>query len=179
MNYKFVPMNEVYANTIIKNWHYPNQYAIYNYTNEADHILNTEIWGQGLFAVINQNNNLIGELTIQFFDENDNFIEHNTLTPEKLAKAEMWIGFGLKPELTGCGLGVEFVSACVKFAIKHHTYPGEYIRLGVATFNQRAIKVYKRVGFEIFKQTEGEINGKIYEVVQMRKKLRPSKEQIQ
>ena len=171
MNYKFVPMNQNYAHTIIKNWHYEGEYAIYSYTNEADHILDSTSWGRGLFAVMNQDGDLVGELTISFFDERDDFIEYDDLSPEKLATAEMWIGFGLNPELTDRGLGVGFVSACVEFAIRHHAYPGEYVRLGVATFNQRAIKVYKRVGFEVFKQTEGEINGKLYEVVQMRKKL--------
>ena len=48
------------------------------------------------------------------------------------------------PELTGRGLGVEFVRAGVEFArsIRLHR-----VILDVASFNKRAIKVYERVGF--------------------------------
>ena len=75
------------------------------------------------------------------------------------------------PDLTGCGLGAEFVSACVEYAVKHHRYRGEYVRLGVAVFNQRAIKAYERAGFQIFGNTVGEISGKTFECVYMRKRL--------
>ncbi|MGO1372397.1 MAG: GNAT family N-acetyltransferase [Senegalia sp. (in: firmicutes)] len=83
----------------------------------------------------------------------------------------MWIGWGLKPELCGKGLGEKFVSACVDFAIKEYDYKGEYVHFGVAEFNKRAIKVYERLGFETFRECEGEIANKKLKIFQKRRKI--------
>jgi ribosomal-protein-alanine N-acetyltransferase len=56
------------------------------------------------------------------------------------------VGLGMRPELTGQGLGEEFVTSGLRFA--KATYAPEAFRLTVATFNRRAIRVYERVGFE-------------------------------
>jgi [ribosomal protein S18]-alanine N-acetyltransferase len=56
------------------------------------------------------------------------------------------VGLGMRPDLTGQGLGEEFVRAGLRFA--KETYSPPAFRLTVATFNQRAIRVYERVGFE-------------------------------
>lgn len=171
MTYHFVPMNEAYAQIIVEYWKYDDEYAIHDYANEADHILDANGWGKGLFAVLNDEGNLVGELTIQFFDEHDEFIEYDDYSAETLNNAEMWIGFGLKPELTGRGLGEAFVSACVEFAVREHQYEGEAVRLGVPAFNKRAIKVYQRVGFVVFNRTVSEESSEEFEAIQMMKTL--------
>ncbi len=171
MKYNFIPMNQEYANEIVAHWKYDGEYSVYDYANEADHILDSNSWGKGLFAVLDESGDLVGELTTEFFDENDEYIEYDDFDDEKLNRAEMWIGFGLKPECTGLGWGTGFVSACVEFAVGRHNYRGEYVRLGVATFNERAIKVYERIGFQVFNRTVGEIDGKEFQVVQMQKRL--------
>ncbi len=171
MHYNFIPMTAEYANTIVDNWTYDGAYSIYDYANETEHMLDVTGWGKGLFAVLNQDGELIGELSIEFFDENDEYIEYNDFDAETLHGKELWIGFGLKPELTGQGLGSGFVSACVEFAVKQYQYEGEYVRLGVADFNKRAIIVYERAGFQVFAHIEGEIAAKKFQVMHMRKKL--------
>ena len=55
------------------------------------------------------------------------------------------IGLGMKPELTGTGMGLAFTQAGVEYAVKH--FAPAAIRLSVTTFNKRAIKVYERAGF--------------------------------
>jgi [ribosomal protein S18]-alanine N-acetyltransferase len=172
MKYTFVPMNQEYASTIVDTWKYEKEYSIYDYSNETDHMLDEGVWGRGIFAVLNQEGDLIGELTIEFFDAQGQYTEYWHFDDEaQLNECELWVGFGLRPDLVGHGLGVEFVMACVEYAIQNCHYCGEYIRLGVATFNQRAIKTYEKAGFQEFEHTVGEIGGKTFECVHMRKSL--------
>jgi RimJ/RimL family protein N-acetyltransferase len=55
------------------------------------------------------------------------------------------IGLGLRPELTGRGLGLAFVEAALHIGEERFQPPG--FRLSVAAFNERAIRVYERAGF--------------------------------
>ncbi len=56
------------------------------------------------------------------------------------------VGLGMRPELTGRGLGTEFLLAGLRFAKENLSPPA--FRLTVAGSNLRAIRVYERVGFE-------------------------------
>jgi ribosomal-protein-alanine N-acetyltransferase len=123
MNYTFVPMNNEFATTIVDTWKYENEYSIYDYSNEAEHMLDSEGWGKGTFAVLDQEGDLIGELSIEFFDEQEHNIEYQHFTDEALVNQhELWIGFSLMPDLTGQGHGSDFVMACVEYAVRqfHH-----------------------------------------------------------
>ncbi|AMR05044.1 MULTISPECIES: GNAT family N-acetyltransferase [Bacillus] len=55
------------------------------------------------------------------------------------------IGLGMKPALTGKGMGKEFFQAGIAFATKE--FNAKMFRLSVATFNTRAITLYKNIGF--------------------------------
>jgi RimJ/RimL family protein N-acetyltransferase len=57
----------------------------------------------------------------------------------------LFYGLGLRPDLTGRGLGLEFVEAGVAFA--QETFGPSRLVLDVAEFNVRAIRVYERAGF--------------------------------
>lgn len=55
------------------------------------------------------------------------------------------IGCGMRPDLCGQGLGLEFFQAILAFAIPHYRPP--LLRLTVAAANGRAMEVYRRAGF--------------------------------
>ncbi len=170
-SYRFVPMNEAYAREIVARWAYPPPYDIYDYAHEAGWINDRSAWGDGLWAVLDEAGELCGELSAQFLDERMDTIER---PPGSGAPAGglLWLGWGLRPELTGRGLGLAFVLACVDFAVAHYRYQGEYVGLGVAAFNQRARIVYERAGFVAFRTVQGKIAGRPLQAVWMRKRLR-------
>ncbi|WP_461614737.1 hypothetical protein [Clostridium sp. Marseille-QA1073] len=107
MKYKFISMNKEYATEMINNWKYKGEYFVYDYCNEKEALLEEESWGFGKFAALDENNNLIGELTIEFFEEvdesseDDGYVDIKTVKDNPNKIYEMWIGFGLRSDLTG------------------------------------------------------------------------------
>ena len=55
------------------------------------------------------------------------------------------VGIGLRPDLTGRGLGESFLEAQLEYA-SSHWQPATF-RLYVASWNERAIRLYERLGF--------------------------------
>ena len=64
----------------------------------------------------------------------------------KYADGPLDLGLGMKPEETSRGRGIGFFCAIVQFAVDY--YDPSCLRLSVATFNERAISVYRKSGFE-------------------------------
>jgi ribosomal-protein-alanine N-acetyltransferase len=64
-----------------------------------------------------------------------------------LRRADGWItiGLGLRPDLTGHGLGLPYVESGLELARNAYNPPG--FRLFVYAWNWRAQRVYERVGF--------------------------------
>lgn len=63
------------------------------------------------------------------------------------ADGSITIGLGLRPDLTGRGLGLPFVEAGL--ALARERYHPTRFRLFVYAWNQRAITVYERAGFAV------------------------------
>ena len=75
------------------------------------------------------------------------------------------VGLGLRPDLTGRGLGLGFLEAGLDFARERFEPSG--FRLAVATFNKRAIRVYERAGFVRLRTYDHETNGGVYRFLEM------------
>jgi [ribosomal protein S18]-alanine N-acetyltransferase len=107
----------------VATWRYEPPYDFYN--DDGKPVRNPERF----FVVRDEDDRLVGSL---YYEER---------------KEGVFYGLGMRPDLTGRGLGVEFVSRGLAFA--HERFPGKPVILDVAEFNERALKVYERAGFRV------------------------------
>jgi ribosomal-protein-alanine N-acetyltransferase len=63
------------------------------------------------------------------------------------------VGYGMRPDLVGQGLGPRFVSVIVDFAVRE--FSPQRLRLLVLSWNERSRKVAQRLGFEITGTVDG------------------------
>jgi ribosomal-protein-alanine N-acetyltransferase len=75
------------------------------------------------------------------------------------------IGLGLRPGLTGHGLGESFLRACLRFASA--ALGAQSYTLAVAAFNRRAITVYEQAGFRKVERFEHFTNGGFHAFIRM------------
>lgn len=126
---------------VIARWHYPGPYAIYDI--QATALLGMSIY----YHALDEYGHLIG-----FF---------SFITRED----EVEVGLALRPDLTGQGLGLEFLQAGLDYA-KEHFHPLRF-RLDVATFNQRAMRVYERARFQPLRTFTRQIGREYVECLEM------------
>jgi len=114
-------------------WRYPAPYELYDLgrlpllVSVALHRLLAPLGGMGFYAVRSVDDPLVGVFSFQ---------KHGQTVE---------LGLALRPDLTGRRIGLGFVEAGMDFA--RRTFAPTAFRLDVATFNQRAIRVYERAGF--------------------------------
>lgn len=90
---------------------------------------------EGLRAVVDDEGELIG-----FF----NFVREGE---------EVRVGLGIRPDLTGQGLGAQFIAAGLTYATEE--WAPRRFRLWVAWWNERALRAYRRAGFREVRGEEG------------------------
>lgn len=150
MNYHIRPMSAADARAICE-WRYPGAYKFYDMDADPEDLqefLDFEGWvPDAKFAVADGGGDLVG-----FFE----FVTRDGVTA---------VGLGLRPDLTGHGLGQEFLRTGLRFAAER--FRPRRFALAVATFNQRAITVYQRMGFSVTQTFVQNTNGGQYEFVQM------------
>ena len=126
----FRPMNDQEAREI-SGWRYDPPYVFYDATSDPDdlaELLDPQRRREGAyFSALDERGALVGFFQ---FEKKGRSVE---------------VGLGLRPDLTGRGLGLGFMLAGLEFARRHFSPTG--FRLSVATFNERAILVYERAGF--------------------------------
>ncbi len=149
MQFIFRPMNAGDARTIA-GWHYQEPYAFYDMDQDPDdlaELLDPRSWTEMYHAVVNEHGELVGFFS---FKRDGNSVD---------------LGLGLRPDLTGRGIGLAFLLAGLDFG--RERFAPTTFRLAVATFNTRAIGVYERAGFERGKVFMHHTNGGEYEFMSM------------
>jgi ribosomal-protein-alanine N-acetyltransferase len=147
--YLFRQMDDADAREI-SGWRYEPPYDFYDATADPDdlaELLDPERRRGVYFSVLDGENDLIGFFQ---FEKKDGTVD---------------VGLGLRPSLTGKGLGAEFVMSGLAFAGER--FSPERFTLSVATFNRRAIGVYERAGFRRGEVYLHETNGGEHEFVRM------------
>lgn len=137
MQFEFKSMTESYANEVVS-WKYEGEYSVYDVDKnktDIDEMLNQTEYD--CFIAVDDYDEAVGFLECAFDDE-----------------GTLEIANFLRPDLTGKGLGNDFVSACIDFALENYDYSGDRVKLIVQSFNKRAIKVYERIGFVTIEEGE-------------------------
>ena len=142
-DYVFEPMNDEQARAIAA-WRYEPPYDFYDMARDPEGLeeLSPPERRRGYYAVLRD-----GEL-LGFFCYGQGGQLPGFAYPDD---GKVDVGLGLRPDLTGKGLGYGFVMAGLDFGRRCFDPSG--FRLFVATFNERAIRLYERAGFgrgEIF-----------------------------
>lgn len=149
MKFEFQPMDEDRAHAIA-GWHYEGIYAFYDIEQDVEdleELLDPRSWHDHYYAVTDDQGGLIGFFCFE------------------QEKQVVVIGLGLRPDLTGRGWGQVFLESGLEFA--REKYRPATFMLSVATFNQRAINVYRKVGFEDVEVYVSETNGGPCEFLRM------------
>ncbi|MER2029101.1 MAG: GNAT family protein [Solibacillus sp.] len=137
MEVTFEKMNSKMA-TAILDWKYEEAYEFYN--NEQTVEALKELLDGSYYAIINKNKEIIGFF---FTGESARVPIGNKFDVYEEDLIDM--GVGMHPNHVGQGNGFEFCTCIIKFI--EVNYPSKSLRLTVATFNERAIHLYKKLGF--------------------------------
>lgn len=149
MQFFLKPMTESDA-ARIAGWHYGGIYSFYDMDQDPDdlaELLDPANWENLYRSVLDEQGELIGFFCFQ--------AEGDTVE----------VGLGLRPDLTGQGLGRAFLEAGLAYAAAE--YRPVAFRLAVATFNERAIRLYEQAGFRRTRIYPHETNGATYEFQEM------------
>lgn len=138
MKYNIIQMDIESAKEISK-WIYEEPYFIYS-MEESDEDID-ELLNGFYFAVRDEANNLLGYYCFKESAQVPVGKQFGVYNDKDFTD----IGLGIKPSLCGQGLGTNFLNHGLTFALKE--LAAVKFRLTVAAFNERAIKVYERIGF--------------------------------
>lgn len=137
MHFAIKEMNEKHAKEI-STWTYNEPYTIYD--GDESEEFTKEITDGSYFSVVDENGDLVGYYC---------YGESAQVPAGKLygvyIEGMLDVGLGMRPDLCGKGNGYDFFVNGLKFA--QSKYSSMKFRLTVAAFNERAIKLYEKIGF--------------------------------
>jgi ribosomal-protein-alanine N-acetyltransferase len=134
-------------------WEYPNEYGCYSFKENAiDKLLNGSCYVEQ-----NEEGHPLGYVCL------GKSAQMPTASSNVYDSEYIDIGLGLHPALCGKGLGARFLTNCLDFG--KATFDTDAFRLTVACFNKRAIKVYKKIGFNTARTVKHTITNKEFIVM--------------
>jgi len=147
---RMTAMTPRYAADIVT-WRYPAPYDCYDLAGaDPDHFLDP---ANGFFALVSA-----GEL-----------IGYRSFGPDGRVPGEVYddsaldTGGGLRPALTGCGLGRVAIATGLEFG-RQRFAPVRAFRVTVASFNARALRVVTSLGFRPVSSFEAAADGRRFEI---------------
>lgn len=145
MSLMFHPLDESSATTILT-WKYEAPYDIYDLASPEPE--------DTLHYLLDPQNAFYG-----MYDQQDrleafcSFGPDGQVTGGDYTTPALDIGIGVRPDLTGQGHGDVYVKAVIDFA--NSTYAPERLRVTIAAFNSRALKVWEKAGFQMTQKFRG------------------------
>lgn len=133
-------------------WRYPDEYAIYDL--DLAELL--------FYALFRAPLRALGVYPLAVGLPGDPFISVFSLIQRG---GDVELGVGMRPDLMGHGLGLELMRQGMDYARKR-LHPATF-SLEVAMFNQRAIAVYERAGFQPGSRHPGAAQGQRFERMRM------------
>ena len=146
-------LTQANADQIAREWHYNDMYSFYNMENDPEdleEIITPKLRGDKYYQVVDDQDELVGYFCL-----------------ERLSEEKVEVGLGLRPDLTGRGLGLNFITEIEAFIQNNFNY--RIVVLSVASFNKRAIKVYQRAGFKTDGSKLQKSNDGVYEFINLSK----------
>jgi RimJ/RimL family protein N-acetyltransferase len=145
MSWVFRPLDESSARTILA-WRYEPPYHIYDLASpEPEDMLQYLLDPQNAFyGIYGQEHRL--EAFCSFGSDGQ-------VSGGDYSTPALDIGLGIRPDLTGHGRGSDYVKAVIDFA--NATYATERLRVTIAAFNSRALRVWEKAGFQVKQKFRG------------------------
>lgn len=138
MKYVIKPMEEKDSKEICK-WVYQSKYSVYNIKEDDENV--SEFLNGEYYSAFDEEDQLVGFFC---YGRSAQVPAGRTYGIYKDG-SYIDIGLGMRPDLCGQGRGYAFMLEGMKFAAE--LFSKRKFRLTVAAFNQRAIKLYLKIGF--------------------------------
>ena len=132
----FAPMDESTARAIAA-WRYEPPYDLYNLEDSEEAVQYAQDPLNNLYIMWNQDGELIGFCS---------FGKDGQVPGGDYSVPALDIGMGIRPDLTAQGKGSDFARAVLNFA-QGNFHPTAF-RVTIAAFNQRAQRVWEKIGFQ-------------------------------
>ena len=143
MQFRFVPVT---ATEIVEmqSWHFNEPYTMYNLSEDLESV-RLEMLDQlsPYYAVRDEGSQMVGYFCFGTSAEPWNH-ETSALYSDSTERA-LTVGLGMRPDLTGRGMGAAFINAGLAFA--NDQFQPKTFKLYVLSFNRRAICAYERANF--------------------------------
>ncbi|HEY2551880.1 MAG TPA: GNAT family protein [Streptosporangiaceae bacterium] len=148
---QIVPLTPEHAADIVT-WRYPPPYDCYDMTGADSAVLTDP--ASGFFALTGDAGELIGFRS---------FGQDGQVPGGSYDASALDTGGGLRPELTGRGLGREAIGTGLDYGRQRFAPPA--FRVTVASFNARALTVLTALGFRPVSHFAGTVDGRSYQLL--------------